>query len=346
MGTRLRRFRTFGALVLVGPFHKETGLQHVQCATMSMATRFEVVIPGDQTPEIRAAAEEALRAVHETEALLSPYLPTSDIWRINHHAWQTPVHVSPITLGYLKTILDLNRITAGAFDINVGRLMQAYGFREELSSPMPEAPIKPTAHRALADLLIIDENGATVAVADQDVCLDLGAIGKGFALDSAAEALRALGVSTAFIHGGSSSATGLGAPPGEPGWKVAVAGTSGSGDNIADVYLNDCSLSVSTRLGRVATHEQEQVSHVIDPRTGRPISSADIAAAVCESAAFCDAATTALLVLGEEGPPMLHEARPAASTLVVSRTEGYRRIFHTGTAFTNWGPSWRGLLAS
>ncbi len=308
-------------------------MQYVQCAVMSMATRFEVVLPGAPTPGLQAAAEEALRAIQETEALLSPYLATSDVWRINHHAWESPVRVSPITIGYLKTILELNRITAGTFDINVGKLMEKHGFRQSTSHQSKEEQQMPVRQTPLAEAVFVDENTHTVSLSGPEVSLDLGAVGKGIALDNAVQLLRTLGIGNAFVHGGSSSAAGLGAPPGEPGWKVEVAGPGGEDDVLAEVILHDTCLSVSTRTGRVVQHNDEAISHIVDPRTGNPINGAEVAAATCGSAAFCDAVTTALLVLGEPGPAMIQQANVGASAFVVTVNSGQHRLYSAGTAF-------------
>jgi thiamine biosynthesis lipoprotein len=302
-----------------------------------MATRFEVVLPGPPTPALQAAAEEALRAVTDIEKLLSPYVPTSDVWRINHHAWKAPVRVSPLTAGYLLQILELNRVTEGAFDINVGRLMQNYGFRDnEAERDSLFGAVQP--YRSLDHALVVDLVNYSVKLAGPEVYLDVGAIGKGIALDCAAEVLRGCGVECGFIHGGSSSAIGIGSPQDEIGWKVEVAGPDGDGDNMAEAWLCNGALSVSTRSGRTVERDDAQISHVMDPRTGQPATSAEVAAVITTSAAVCDAATTALLVLGTTGMATIRKACDDVSALVVTNDGGARAVHSEGHAFALLSP--------
>ncbi len=310
---------------------------HLKCAVMSMATRFEVVLPGPPTPALQAVAEEALRAVTDTEKLLSPYIPTSDVWRINHHAWKEPVRVSPLTAGYLLRILELNKVTDGAFDINVGRLMQNYGFRDnEAEHDSQFGAVQP--YRSLDRALLVDLTNYSVTLTGPDVYLDLGAIGKGIALDCAAEVLRGCGVESGFIHGGSSSAIGIGYPQDEIGWKVVVAGPDGDGDNLAEAWLCNTALSVSTRSGRTVERDNARIPHVMDPRTGQPAASAEVAAVITTSAAVCDAATTALLVLGNTGLATIGKACEEVSALVVTENEGARAVYSEGHAFALLSP--------
>jgi thiamine biosynthesis lipoprotein len=138
--------------------------------------------------------------------------------------------------------------------------------------------------------------------------LDLGAIAKGHALDLAAARLRELGVTCGLLHAGTSSILALEAPPGTPGWRIAIAAppSESAGGELPGrcgvVTLRHAALGVSAPHGRTVTGPAGQAwGHVMDPRTGKPATTARLAAAVCRSAAAADAWSTALLVMGAAG---------------------------------------------
>lgn len=121
--------------------------------------------------------------------------------------------------------------------------------------------------------------------------------------------LRSSGVSSALLHGGTSTVVALGAPPGEPGWRVAVETAPGSGPAPVAV-LRDAALSVSAPHGRTLA---DGSGHVLDPRTGAPAEGPGVAAVIASSARWADAWSTALLVLGAlpPGAPLAQGAQGA-----------------------------------
>ena len=119
----------------------------------------------------------------------------------------------------------------------------------------------------------------------REVPLDLGGIAKGHALDLAAGVLRSHGVSSAFLHGGTSSAIGIGTPPGLEGWRVQLAGGG-------EVMLRDLGLSVSAVW-------EGNPHPTLDPRTGKEVPGPRRAVVTGSSARMCDALSTAALVSGD-----------------------------------------------
>jgi thiamine biosynthesis lipoprotein len=160
----------------------------------------------------------------------------------------------------------------------------------------------------------------TVRFDKEGVMLDLGAIGKGYAIDRAAEALREAGMTSALLHSGTSTVYALGKPPDGETWKVAIESPTGAGatpELLATVPLQDEALSVSAVWGKSFEHEGKTMGHVLDPRAGRPVSNAVLAAVVLPSAMETDALSTALLVVGMAGRPEISQLRPAMRTLVI-----------------------------
>jgi len=189
-------------------------LQHsVRLACSAMATRFEMVLHGEDAMALRAAGEEAIAEIERLEERLSLYRPSSEIAGLNARAARGPVRVTPPVFALLQRAQQLHKETGGAFDITIGPLVRCWGFMGS-SGRMPTAQEIAEA-RALVgmDLVHLEPQGFSVQFAREGVMLDLGAIGKGYAIECAAELLREAGVTSALLHGGTSTVYALGHAP-------------------------------------------------------------------------------------------------------------------------------------
>ena len=267
----------------------------VAVARNAMATRFEIVLFGKDATSLRAAGEEALNEIERLEAQLSLYRPSSEIANINARAAREPVRVEPSLFRLLEHAKRLAQETGGAFDITIAPLMRAWGLLgREVGRDVPPSRPELTQARACVGMHLVelDAKNFTIHFARPGVMLDLGAIGKGYAIDQAAEILRDAGITKALVHGGTSTAYGIGGP-----WKIGIE--SDKEDPIAVVELKDTALSVSAVWGKSFRIGKKTYGHVIDPRTGRPVQRALLAAVILPSATETDALSTALLTLGK-----------------------------------------------
>lgn len=241
-----------------------------------MGTRFEVVLPGDDPGALRPAGEAALAEIEEWHRRLTRFAPDSQLSHIHRAAAEAPVAVDRDLYALFEDCAAVWRASTGAFDPSLGSGM---------------------------DAVELDDAQSTIRFTRPGVTLDLGGIAKGHALDHAARVLREAGLTSALLHGGTSSVLAIGRPPGEPGWKIALAG---SGNPPTVVTLADQALGASSQFQR---------QHVQDPRTGEPARGhARLAAVIGPSARLCDAWSTALLVLG--GRP---DSMPAEYEAIVVR---------------------------
>ncbi|MBL9135226.1 MAG: FAD:protein FMN transferase [Verrucomicrobiales bacterium] len=295
-----------------------------------MATRFEFVIHGERESALRAAGEEAVAEIHRIEAELSVFRPDSQIARLNREAGQSPVRLSPEIFDLLHHATQLSQATGGAFDVTVGPLLQAWGLRDS-QGRLPSAEEIAQAHECVgAHRIRFDPENRLVQFHRPGVALDLGGIGKGYALDRAAELLREAGVSSALLHGGTSTVVAIGNPPDAEAWKVAIdrpapmirppnapEAPPTPTVPLAIVALRDESLSVSAVWGRGFEINGIFYGHVMDPRIGRPVTGAWLAALVLPSATESDALSTALLVDGKTFQESLRRHLPQARSLIV-----------------------------
>jgi thiamine biosynthesis lipoprotein len=340
----------------------------VTLARHAMATRFEFVLHGDNPVALRAAGEEALGEIEHLEAQLSLYRPTSEITHLNARAAFEPVRVTPSLFALLQLARKLHQETSGAFDITVAPLVRSWGFMGGTGRlPCPEEVAEARANVGM-HLVQLNQANFTVRFARPGVMLDLGAIGKGYAIEQAADILREAGVTSALIHGGTSTAYALGHPPDAESWTVAVhrpsvsqaVGEVGGPDHVspptripsrsasnhsatgaaspppaeslAVIPLRDEALSISAVWGRCFEAHSKRFGHVLDPRTGQPVNEALLAVVCLPSATETDALSTALLTLGSAGCDLISQLRPGIRTLLVSETAGGLRIQANGIA--------------
>ena len=273
-------------------------------AAEAMATRFEVALHGAPEATLRAAAEEALAEIVRLESILSLYQPTSEIAHLNQRASLEPVRVSPEVFTLLERCVDLSQQTQGTFDITLAPLMKCWRFINDTGAePTTDAITAALACTGMQHLQL-DATETTVQFARDRVMLDLGSIGKGYALECAAALLLENEFENFLIHGGTSTVCAHGTQANGTPWRVAVEHSDGNQLPLEFVDLQNESLSVSGIGGKsfIDAKGNEQ-GHVIDPRTGRPTQAARVAVVVCDSATESDAWATAFLVEPELQAP-------------------------------------------
>jgi thiamine biosynthesis lipoprotein len=292
-------------------------MTRVAVARNAMATRFEIVLFGKDATSLRAAGEEALNEIERLDAQLSLYRPSSEIANINARAARESVRVEPSLFRLLENAKRLSEETGGAFDITIAPLMRAW----ELMGGKGKVPTRAELTRARAcvgmHLVELDAKNFTIRFTHPGVMLDLGAVGKGYAIDQAVEILREVGITKALVHGGTSTAYGIGGP-----WKLGIE--SDKEDPIAVVELKDTALSVSAVWGKSFSVGKKTYGHIIDPRTGRPVQRALLAAVMLPCATETDALSTALLTLGKSGQKRVAELRLGMRTIIVDAQRGVK----------------------
>lgn len=309
---------------------------------MAMASRFELILEGENEAWLRAAGEEALSEIGRLDRQLTIFSPASEVSRINARAAQEAVPVEPRLFELLRLCKKLHEETVGTFDITVAPLMRAWGFYHGGGRLPLEETLEKAREVTGMHLVHLDAERRTIAFEREGVLLDFGAIGKGYAVDEAIAILREAGVERAFLHGGTSTAYGIGTSEDGRRWQVALpypgeyaapiegperqpAGEverSGSDDAVLAVApLEEASLSVSAVWGKAFEADGKTLGHVLDPRLGRPVEGAMMTAVVASSATEADALSTALLVLGRESAALIERLRERARMLLLFATD-------------------------
>jgi len=254
----------------------------------AMAAIFQITLVERDPVYARQAAAAALAELEQVENRLSRFVETSDVFRINRLAGGQTTTVHLDTLECLQIALAVQKATDGAFDV-------AYA-----SAARPD-------HGPIIDAPIIEliEPGCTVRVLADGVRLDLGAIGKGFALDRMATLLRQWDIASALLCASTSTVLALDPPPGESGWPIHVGGDQSP----RRLCLAHQAISASGVAVRGA--------HIVDPRTGRPAEGKFRVWAVAPTATEADALSTAFMVMTDSEAGNLCRRHPQISAYVL-----------------------------
>jgi thiamine biosynthesis lipoprotein len=282
----------------------------------AMATRFEIDIPSPR-PDAIPAAQAALDLIDDLEDQLTVYRDHSEVSHLNRDGFADAVE--PQLFDLLSRCATWTRETDGAFDIATGALTKAWGFyRREGRVPPPAERADAMARTGMRHVILQPESRA-VRFRTSGLELNLGAVGKGYALDRAAALLRDdWGIDAALLHAGGSSVFALGHPPGdERGWPVSMKHPTDDGRTLGTVFLRDGGLGVSAATFQFFEYDGRKLGHVIDPRTGWPTEGTAAAAAVAPTAAEADAMSTAAFVLGPTAE-RLTRLRPAVGLVVLT----------------------------
>ena len=234
----------------------------------AMATWFEIRVATADADYAAQAVQEVFSRIDQLEARLSRYREDSEVRQLGRLAPGETLRLHPDTFACLHQALELATATGGAFDPGLGHLRPARGVIATADTPRGR--------------LLLDPEARLVGCEGAPVHLDLGAIGKGYALDLAAEMLREWDLPNALLLAGGSSLLALVAPPGTAGWEIGLTSRQ-------SIWLADTALGASGATVKGA--------HIFDPRDGTPTHGYFRTWASAPSAAAADALSTAAMLL-------------------------------------------------
>lgn len=292
----------------------------IRIGRQAMACQFEVLLNAGQYAAGGTSAREALDLVDQLEEQLSVYRDSSEVSRLNRLAAERPVPVEAGLFGLLRQSQILWRETDGAFDITAGPLSKAWGFFHRQGRVPDEAELQAALVRVGMRHAELDEANRSVKFALPGMEINLGAIGKGYALDRAGDVLRDAGIADFLLHGGRSSVLAAGsnaASAEQDGWVVSLEDPLRPGRALAEFRLRDAALGTSGTATQFFRHRGRRYGHILDPRSGRPVEGMFAATVVASTAAEADALATAFYVLGRERAEEYCARHPGIAALLV-----------------------------
>ena len=312
-----------------------------------MATHFEIVLPYDSDAAL-AHGQAAFDLLDQLEDQLTVYREHSEVCRLNRTAFHAPVPVEGGLFDLLREAARITEETEGAFDVTAGALIKAWGFFRGPRRVPPDAERQAALERVGMRHVELDAERRTVAFQRRGLEINLGSIGKGYALDRVGDFLAATGKFPAvLLHGGHSSVYARGSPNDDPrGWRIGISHPWDNGRRLAEVWLRDRSLATSAATFQHLEHAGRKLGHVLDPRTGWPAAGVASATVVAPTGAEADALSTAFYVGGVELARRYCAAHAEIGAVLLPEGDGAEAVILPRLAATRRGarrsPSGRG----
>ena len=306
-------------------WHSSEELALLAVKRKAMNDDFEVVFARRDFPQGTEAALDALDEVERIEQQLSLFRFDSRIHYVNLTAHETAVRLDKELFDLIALCIQLAEETGGAVDITSGALWKAWGFAKRQGRiPNAEELEHAKAHTGY-HLLELNESAQTIRFNKQGIELNFGCVGKGFALDMAAEKLREHGVHRFLFQGGLSSVLISGAD-----WRIGIANPLRPDERLRELVLSDVAVSTSGSQKQFFRHQGRRYSHLIDPRSGEPAEGVLTATVMAPTATLAELLSTAFFVLGAERAAEYCSRHPDVSAVLTISAEN-PPVLRTGT---------------
>ncbi|AGN84956.1 FAD:protein FMN transferase ApbE [Enterobacter sp. R4-368] len=295
--------------------------------TMGTFWRVSVVdISPQQAQSLRQKIQTQLDA---DDHLMSTWKDDSALMRFNHSTSTAPWPVSAAMADIVTTSLRVGEKTEGAMDITVGPLVNLWGFgpdKQPVKTPGQAQIDAAKARTGLAHLTVINRAGEQFLQKDlPDLFVDLSTVGEGYAADHLARLMEQEGIARYLVSvGGALASRGMNAQ-GQP-WRVAIQKPTDR-ENVAQavVDINGHGISTSGSYRNYYELDGKRISHIIDPRSGRPIQHALVSVTVIAPTALeADAWDTGLMVLGTEQAKEVVTREGLAVFMIIKDGDGFR----------------------
>jgi thiamine biosynthesis lipoprotein len=285
----------------------------VRMQKYAMGTVFEIFAYDTPAGTATKAIDLAFQEVVRLDGVMSNYKPDSELSHLNRDAHFHPRLVSGDLYRVIEQSLKYSRMSAGKFDITVAPLVDLWKAQlrgERTVTPEDEKRARSCVGYEKIRLLPPNQ----IEFRSPCMRIDLGSIGKGYAIDRAVEILRSHRIERALISAGGSTIYAIGTPPGQNGWSVRLRDPSQQVN--PEVVLKNNSVSTSEQTPP-STLENKPAGHVIDPQQGTPLESSFAVSVVAPTATASDALSTTLLLLGPEaGKAVVAEIGESAAAWV------------------------------
>jgi thiamine biosynthesis lipoprotein len=289
---------------------------------MSMGSLFTVVAFGPNTPKVPDLITQALDEVDRIDKLMSHYKADSQLSKINLEGSKGPVVVDQELFDLIAESVRYSRDSEGAFDITVGPLMKAWGFFMGDGKLAPDGELEKIKPRIGYQHIIMDAATRSVRFDVTGAELDLGGIAKGYAVDRVVKMLRAGGIANALVSAGGSTVYGMGAPPGSNGWPVDIQDPFDAKKVARKVTLRDRALSVSGSSEKFFEAGGVRYSHIMDPRTLKPVQGILTVAVLTTTGTIGDALDNVFFVQGVDRSRVSLPKHPAGTEAIFFLPDG------------------------
>jgi thiamine biosynthesis lipoprotein len=280
-----------------------------------MGTLVEISIVGRDEDKAAAAINDAFAEMERIENLMSKWIPESEVSKINRWAGVKPVKVSAEVLEVIQRAREISKASGGYFDISVGGLLDLWGFETSGGRVPAEVEVEQALQSVGYGAIVVDREASTVELR-RGMCIDLGGIAKGYAVDRAFEVLRSKGYGNMIVNAGGDMRVG-GRKTNGP-WVIGIQDPRGGSRILARFDVGDISVATSGDYERYFEADGVRYHHLLNPFTGYPGRQCRSVTIKAKDAVTADALATAVFVMGPEEGLRLIEATEGVEALIVT----------------------------
>ena len=263
-----------------------------------MGSRFDITVVGDSEEWANEKIDLAIAEIRRIEALISTWQEHSEASKINQKAGVQPVKVSEELFQLIERSIKVSDLTNGAFDITFGGLDKKIWRFDGSLTALPDSAIAAQSIRLINyQNILLDKEETTVFLKEKGMRIGFGAIGKGYAAEKVKGLLQREGVSAGIVNGGG-DLTAWGTQANGKSWTVGIADPSAQDRAFSWLTIDNQAVVTSGNYEKYVIIDGKKYSHIVDPRTGYPVSGLQSVTILCPNAELADALATAVYVMG------------------------------------------------
>jgi thiamine biosynthesis lipoprotein len=283
---------------------------------VAMGTVIEITLIADDEEAANKASLQAFQEIKRIETLMSPWLDSSDVTRINRSAGKERVKVSPETFEVIQKAQEISELSEGGFDITIGPLTELWRKARKKKIPPSIEEVKEKLGLVNFKNIETDQEGK-VFLKKKDMAIDLGGIAKGYAVDRAFELLKSLGYRNLIINAGGDLRVG-GLKNNQP-WSIGIQNPRESQKLLARISVSDMAVATSGDYERFFNYEGKRYHHIFNPKDGFPTEGCQSVTIVTKDCITADGLATAVFVLGAEKGYSLCQKLEGVDCIIVDK---------------------------
>ena len=264
-----------------------------------LGSPFEITVVAKDSVEGNYFTTLAIDEVKRIESLISDWIPTTQISKVNHNAGIQPVKVDQEVYDLVERAIKISKLTSGAFDISYASMDKIWKFDGSMKEIPSEEAIKKSVEKVGYQNIILNPKDTTIFLKNKGMKLGLGGIGQGYIADKIKVLLQVKGCKSGLVNVSGDINT-WGKQPDGQSWTVGIVNPMNKNKVFATFPLDDSAVETSGSYEKYVTFNGKRYSHIIDPRTGYPASGIVSVSVFAKQTEIADALATGIFVLGVE----------------------------------------------
>lgn len=286
-----------------------------------MGSRFEITAVHEDAALAWKAINASIAEIQRIEALISSWNEKSQTSEINRNAGIQPVRVDKELLDLIHRSKKVSQLTNGAFDISFASIDWIWKFDGSMTKLPPAEKVKRSVASINWQNILLDKAKQTVFLKEKKMKIGFGAIGKGYAANRAKAVMQKMGIQNGIVNAGG-DLTAWGKPENKAYWTINIANPKDKTQAVAWLNIQKMAVVTSGDYERFTIIDGKRYAHIINPKTGYPVTGLKSVTIICPDAELADALATSVFVLGEiRGLYLINQLKGIECLLVTDNDE-------------------------